>query len=322
MQHPDERFAASLPQSLTTRRATEADCTRRVGDEKPTAELRRPQPSTPQAGRMCWTTSKRRQASQGRPQPAARGQQGRLRLALLAGFASRTTSARRPRCRSSSACTKPPGSDDSGSKQTRSSFEPIEIRGVVEYLLDKSQPFEYVEPTPRRRPSSRRPSAASGCSRPAAAWPAISTSDFPAGQDEPRARPVAHRRQAGRTANRTAPSWLYSWLRNPNRYHPRTVMPNVFLDPIEGRSDGNVTDPAADIAAFLLALEQGLEADGRSQPRARTTKQKTLDDLALEHLQGGVHRRARPKQYLQERHSRGSRAASSRATRSSCSATT
>ena len=26
--------------------------------------------------------------------------------------------------------------------------------------------------------------------------------------------------------------WLYSWVRQPNRYHARTVMPDTFLDPI------------------------------------------------------------------------------------------
>ena len=32
-------------------------------------------------------------------------------------------------------------------------------------------------------------------------------------------------------------------------------MPNLFLEPIE-EADGKLTDPAADIAAFLLASKQ------------------------------------------------------------------
>ena len=45
--------------------------------------------------------------------------------------------------------------------------------------------------------------------------------------------------------------WMYSWLKQPNAYHKRTKMPNLFLNP-EGEGDKYV-DPAADIAAFLLA---------------------------------------------------------------------
>jgi hypothetical protein len=53
--------------------------------------------------------------------------------------------------------------------------------------------------------------------------------------------------------------WLYSWLKDPKSYHTRTVMPNLFLDPISevdatGNPTGRVTDPAADIVAFLLGV--------------------------------------------------------------------
>lgn len=45
--------------------------------------------------------------------------------------------------------------------------------------------------------------------------------------------------------------WMYTWLKEPSRYHTRTKMPNLYLNP-EGEGDKYV-DPAADIAAFLLA---------------------------------------------------------------------
>ncbi len=45
--------------------------------------------------------------------------------------------------------------------------------------------------------------------------------------------------------------WMYSWLKQPNAYHKRTKMPNLYLNP-EGEGDKYV-DPAADIAQFLLA---------------------------------------------------------------------
>jgi hypothetical protein len=44
---------------------------------------------------------------------------------------------------------------------------------------------------------------------------------------------------------------MYTWLKEPNRYHTRTKMPNLYLNP-EGEGDKYI-DPAADIAAFLLA---------------------------------------------------------------------
>ena len=48
--------------------------------------------------------------------------------------------------------------------------------------------------------------------------------------------------------------WLYTWIRDPERHHPRTRMPYLFLSP-EGAGDSYV-DPAADIAAFLLEGEK------------------------------------------------------------------
>ena len=56
-------------------------------------------------------------------------------------------------------------------------------------------------------------------------------------------------------ANVTNPGfrWLYTWIRNPQKHFPRTRMPDLFLDP-EGQGDKQ-TDPAADIAAFLLSRD-------------------------------------------------------------------
>ena len=61
--------------------------------------------------------------------------------------------------------------------------------------------------------------------------------------------------------------WLYSWLKQPNKYHVRTKMPNLVLDPIaakdaQGKPTGVMTDPAADIAKFLLGVESEWQAEG------------------------------------------------------------
>lgn len=71
--------------------------------------------------------------------------------------------------------------------------------------------------------------------------------------------------------------WLYTWIRNPQKHHPRTRMPDLFLDPIETKdADGNVTivDPAADIAEFLTArMNEGYEVppvlDGETRKLAQ-----------------------------------------------------
>jgi cytochrome c2 len=49
--------------------------------------------------------------------------------------------------------------------------------------------------------------------------------------------------------------WVYSWIRDPQRHHPRSKMPDLFLDP-EGSGDNRI-DPAADIAAFLVEKGPG-----------------------------------------------------------------
>ena len=80
--------------------------------------------------------------------------------------------------------------------------------------------------------------------------------------------------------------WLYSWLKAPNRYHARTAMPNLFLDPIaetdpNGTPTGRVTDPAADIASFLLSVPPDWqpEAPVPSRERMTTEEERALEDL-------------------------------------------
>ena len=69
-------------------------------------------------------------------------------------------------------------------------------------------------------------------------------------------------RTAAKLNNQKGALWLYSWLKQPHRYHARTKMPELYLDPIvekdaQNQPTGKVTDPAADIAAFLLGSPTG-----------------------------------------------------------------
>src|SRR5207248_898540 len=45
--------------------------------------------------------------------------------------------------------------------------------------------------------------------------------------------------------NPKGPDWLYSWIKNPTKYHVRTLMPNVFLEP-ERDPGANLNDPSDD----------------------------------------------------------------------------
>ena len=61
--------------------------------------------------------------------------------------------------------------------------------------------------------------------------------------------------------------WLYSWIKQPTRYDVRTAMPDAQLNPIQQRDDNGqvaaVTDPAADIVAYLMSRPAG---DWRQPP--------------------------------------------------------
>ncbi len=89
---------------------------------------------------------------------------------------------------------------------------------------------------------------------------------------------VAHKFDAAR--NPSGPAWLYAWIKEPTRYHARTVMPNLFLDPITN-ADGTQSDPAADIAAYLLS--DASKTDWAPVAAADVVAS-DLDGLTLEYL--------------------------------------
>jgi cytochrome c551/c552 len=79
-------------------------------------------------------------------------------------------------------------------------------------------------------------------------------------------------------------AWLYSWLREPARYHPRTIMPNVLLEPVT-LPDGKVSDPAADATAYLLQSTEGWRPqDVPSATSLTDQERKALDELTLMYL--------------------------------------
>jgi cytochrome c551/c552 len=167
-------------------------------------------------------------------------------------------------------------------KEYTQRFEGIEVRALSEYLLSISQPFEYLDPPPgvNEAPSAERGKwlfESRGC------LACHSHVDFPnihstQGPDLSR---VAAKFNSGKGQR-----WLYSWLKAPNRYHVRTVMPNLFLDPIaetdaNGTPTGHVSDPAADIASFLMSVPADWQPDAPVPSRERMTseEERALEDL-------------------------------------------
>ncbi len=70
--------------------------------------------------------------------------------------------------------------------------------------------------------------------------------------------------------SKTSKEWIYSWLKDPNRYHPQTRMPNLRLSDQE----------AADIAQYLSEDK----AEKFDKKPIAPVNEKIIDDIALDFL--------------------------------------
>jgi cytochrome c551/c552 len=207
-------------------------------------------------------------------------------------------------------------------------FEPVEIRAISEYLLANSerQPFDFVEFVAGAAPPSvergKQLFEVRGClachehkdfpnaHKPFASVATAPTQDDGATQEAPAeshavdhgaestvqhtqgpdlSRIGAKLRRHGDAGDDRGERWLYSWVREPNRYHARTVMPNTFLDHKtfweQADDGGNPTDSARDITAYLLK-SQGWE--GQEVPKLVDSD---LDELAALYLAAAYSKR-------------------------------
>jgi cytochrome c2 len=173
-------------------------------------------------------------------------------------------------------------------------FEPIEIRGIVAYLLTKSQPFEQVKPATGVEQASvergKQLFETRGC------LACHQHAEFPRGKMKQGPNLTNLGGKLGREGNPVGQQWLYSWLRNPSNYHPRTLMPNLLLEPLPAEKGGK-TDPAADLAAFLLSSKdwKPTAIPGRDLNQA---EREALFDLAFDHLKNAYPSR-QAKEYLE-----------------------
>lgn len=182
-------------------------------------------------------------------------------------------------------------------------FEPIEIRALADYLLHASekQPFEYL---PHPRIVTEEASAERGklLFQTRGCLACHSHDAFP-GIAEHQGPNLS--RAGAKFDNEIGRKWLYSWVKQPTHYHARTKMPNLFLEPIQekdplGKPTGKVTDPAADIAAFLLTSGTDWKPEAAPQhDQWSDEEKKNLFDLALEHLTASFPER-KAREYLQK----------------------
>ena len=155
-------------------------------------------------------------------------------------------------------------------------FEPIEVQATSAYLLSVSQPFEYLE---KPKDVTAEPSAERGKTvfQVRGCLACHQHKDFPEGKST---QGPDLSRIGDKLTTPQGARWLYSWVREPKHYHARTVMPNLFLEPVTS-ADGKVSDPAADVAAFLLGSRNGWKPDALPAVAA-----KDLDALAAQYLRG------------------------------------
>ncbi|MEX0867329.1 MAG: hypothetical protein WD030_08215 [Pirellulales bacterium] len=175
-------------------------------------------------------------------------------------------------------------------------FEPIEIRATAEYLIDKSQPFDYLQPATgvTEEPDAERGKLqfeTRGCL-------ACHTHDGTPGSSADQGPSLTDLRE--KLGTEKGAQWLYTWLRNPESYHRRTKMPDTFLLPegvraadgtVEQTDDGEPKqfDPAADIALYLLGSD--LPADGPAVAELTAAESESLHKLTLSYLESAFPKR-------------------------------
>ncbi|MFM8378227.1 MAG: PDZ domain-containing protein, partial [Planctomycetia bacterium] len=160
-------------------------------------------------------------------------------------------------------------------------YEPIEIRSMINYLVGASAPFDYVQPYEgiTAQPDverGRKVVQVRGC------LACHQHADFPEATSTH--GPNLSRIGAKVASHPNGQAWLYSWLREPAHYHPKTIMPNVLLEPVT-LADGTVSDPAADAVAYLLtSTENWKPTDVPAANSLTAEERKATEELALMYL--------------------------------------
>ncbi|HUY89332.1 MAG TPA: hypothetical protein VMV10_11405, partial [Pirellulales bacterium] len=173
-------------------------------------------------------------------------------------------------------------------------FEPVEVRSVAEYLLHYSQPFEYAEP-PKNITEGASAERGKHLFQVRGCLACHQHKEFP---EAKQTQGPELSRIGAKLDSDNGKQWLYSWVLEPNRYHARTVMPNLYLTSIVDEKDPKkVSDPAADITAYLLASQEAWKPE--EVPELDADAVKALDELTETYLLGSFSK-GRAKVYLRE----------------------
>ncbi len=140
------------------------------------------------------------------------------------------------------------GKDDA---QHTKQFEAAELAGISAVLLGASQPIDLLAPKDGYVADVERGKklfSERGCMacHQHTAVPG-NTADFGPNISD------IHLKILRNSDDASSSDWLYTWIREPERYHKRTRMPNLYLDAYLDVDGTTEIDPAADIAAFLLS---------------------------------------------------------------------
>jgi cytochrome c551/c552 len=159
-------------------------------------------------------------------------------------------------------------------------YEPIEIRSMIHYLASASQPFEFV---PRFEGITAAPDVERGRKvvQLRGCLACHQHADFPEATSTH--GPNLSRMGAKLASNPNGRAWLYSWLREPARYHSKTLMPNVLLEPVV-LEDGRVSDPADDATEYLMRSTEGWHPENIPARSLAADERTALDELALLYL--------------------------------------
>jgi cytochrome c551/c552 len=130
-------------------------------------------------------------------------------------------------------------------------FEAAELAGIAEVLLSTSQPIDLLKPADGYQPDAERGQklfVERGClaCHQHSAVPE-SKQDFGPNISD------IHQKVTRNSGDPKFSDWLYTWIKEPERYHKRTQMPNLYLESYKDVDGTTDIDPAADITAFLLA---------------------------------------------------------------------
>jgi cytochrome c551/c552 len=158
-------------------------------------------------------------------------------------------------------------SDAANTKQ----LEAVELAGIAAVLLNTSEPIDLLKPEEGYTANAERGKqlfSERGC----LACHSHSAVEGSKADFGPNITDI-HLKVNRNADNAEFSDWLYTWIKEPERYHKRTKMPQLYLDPYLDADGTTSIDPAADITAFLLA------PGAKGEFPVPTVSQESLDGL-------------------------------------------